>query len=81
MRGLETAQDVGIAREPEGLAARNVTEAYHRRRVLQRVERDMQYWHLQTPHYPSAAIGLQPAPIEAARTVTTKPTRNPSCPT
>jgi hypothetical protein len=50
VRGLKTAPDVGIARELEGLAARYVDEAYHLRRELQRVERDIQYYRQPTPH-------------------------------
>jgi len=50
VRGLETAQDVSIARELEREAARYVDEAYHLRRELQRVERDMQHYRRGTPH-------------------------------
>jgi hypothetical protein len=50
VRGLETAQDVAIARELEQEAARYVDEAYHLRRELQRVERDMQYYRRRNPH-------------------------------
>jgi hypothetical protein len=50
VRGLETAQDVAIARELEGEAARYVDEAYHLRRELQRVERDMQHYRQRNPH-------------------------------
>jgi hypothetical protein len=50
VRGLEAAQDVGIARELEHVAQRYEAEARRLREELQQVERDMQYYRQHSPH-------------------------------